>query len=397
MRKASNFRVAIFVRPTYGLVVIWIVALGVGLCLGWSGAYFIFHRRSARREAAARMAVEAQLRETTSEYQAVFRALPDLSFRINAKDQIVAYEAGRAADLYVPPSEFLGKTFQDVLPEDASKLIAPAVQRSREQNDLQVVEYPLTFPGETKFFEARILPILEDQLFMLVRDITDRKRNEAQIRASLHEKEVLLKEIQHRVKNNLEIIASLVDLQSNQVGDPIFLDLVSEIRNRVRSISLIHEQLYHSGDLGRIAFDVYVTELTRNLFHSYGIDPSKIRLETDLDPVLLALDAAMPCGLILSELVSNSLKHAFTPGKSGVVRVRLKKSAGEVELVIEDTGRGLGTAQPGKTLGLQLVDTLARQLGGVPEFRSTEGLTVRICFPYRDRTEVRHAGADSRR
>lgn len=373
------------------------VALSIGLCLGWGGAYFILHRRSVRREAAARMAVELQLRETTSEYQAVFRALPDLSFRINARDQIVAYEAGRAADLFVPPSEFLGKSFRDVLPDEANQIIEPAVNRSRMQKDLQVVEYPLRFPGETKFFEARILPILEDQLFMLVRDITTRKQNEAQIRASLHEKEVLLKEIQHRVKNNLEIIASLIDLQSSQVGDPIFLDLVSEIRNRVRSISLIHEQLYGSEDLGRIDFDVYVKELTRNLFHSYGIDPGRIRLETDLDPVPLALDAAMPCGLVLSELVSNSLKHAFAPGKRGVVRVSLKKRDGEVELVVSDTGRGLGSVQPGKTLGLQLVDTLAHQLGGAPEFRSTEGLTVRICFPYRDRPEVRHAGADSRR
>lgn len=372
-------------------------ALVVGLCLGWGAAYFILHRRSVRREALARQAVELQLRETTSEYQAVFRALPDLSFRINAKDQIVAYEAGRAADLYVPPSEFLGKTFHEVLPEEPSRLIEVAVDRSRENKDLQVVEYPLHFRGETKFFEARILPILEDQLFMIVRDITERKKNEAQIRASLHEKEVLLKEIQHRVKNNLEIIASLIDLQSSQVGDPIFLDLVSEIRNRVRSISLIHEQLYGSDDLGRIDFDIYVTQLSRNLFQSYGIDPAKIRLETRLDPVPLALDAAMPCGLILSELVSNSLKHAFSPGTSGVVRITLKREDGEVELMVADSGRGLGNVQPGKTLGLQLVDTLARQLGGVPEFSSTEGLTVRICFPYRDRTEVRNARADSRR
>jgi two-component sensor histidine kinase len=142
-------------------------------------------------------------------------------------------------------------------------------------------------------------------------DITNLKRATEQIAASLKEKEVLLKEIHHRVKNNLQIISSLLSLQSGYVEDKNTIEILKQCENRIASMALIHEHLYQSQDLARIDFADYVKTLTANLFSSYGIHSGDISLLVDVDNISLSIDAAIPCGLIINELVSNSLQHAF--------------------------------------------------------------------------------------
>jgi PAS domain S-box-containing protein len=218
-----------------------------------------------------------------------------------------------------------------------------------------------------------------------VQDTTDRKRAEEQIRNSLVEKEALLKEIHHRVKNNLQIVSSLLSLQAEYVTNEKALEALRESQNRVRSMAMIHRQLYNSGDLARIDFEHYVHDLADQIFRTYSLQAGKIRLELQIDPIPLGIDKAIPCGIIVNELISNCLKHAFTDRPSGVIRVSLRKVTGDsLELAVEDDGVGLPEEMDlgeSPSLGLRLVRTLAEQLRGTVDIRQGAGTSFTIRFP----------------
>jgi len=199
-------------------------------------------------------------------------------------------------------------------------------------------------------------------------DITDRKRSDEKIRASLKEKEVLLKEIHHRVKNNLQVISSLLNLQANQIRDKESAQVFRDSQSRVRAMSLVHERLYQSSDLARIDFAGYVQDVTRHLLRSYQSGPRGVKLKVDVDPVSFNIDTAIPCALIINELVSNSLKYAFPNGKDGEILIRLNQTDTEdLNLCISDNGIGFPADvswEKTDSLGLQLVRSLTDQLNG---------------------------------
>lgn len=218
-------------------------------------------------------------------------------------------------------------------------------------------------------------------------DITTHKRSEEQLRASLQEKEVLLREIHHRVKNNLQIISSLLRMQSRQSQEPETTKLLQECQDRVQSMAIIHEQLYQSPDFSQIDFGEYVQMLTNHLFRSYGVDQQTINLTIDTNGLFLTLNTAIPCGLIVNELVSNSLKHAF-PNATGTVLVQLQsvltESGSMMQLTIADTGIGIPKAldwQTNNSLGLRIVRNLAAQLRGTITLDRTYGTHFQITFP----------------
>src|SRR5262245_21427192 len=202
-----------------------------------------------------------------------------------------------------------------------------------------------------------------------ITDITERKRAEEQIKASLREKEVLLKEIHHRVKNNLQVICSLLNLQSGYVRDSKALALFRESESRIRSMAMIHEKLYQNESLSRVDFAEYLSSFSSLLFTTYVADPARVQLTTSLDPVFLDIDTALPLALIVNELVSNSLKYAYPDGRSGVVELSLRTDTeNQYTLSIRDHGVGLpdGLDLNNKdTLGLHLVNILTAQLGAV--------------------------------
>ena len=216
-------------------------------------------------------------------------------------------------------------------------------------------------------------------------ELTERERAEGQIRASLLEKEVLLKEIHHRVKNNLQIIASLLDLQARQIeGDHVTNEALVDSRNRVRSMALVHEHLYQTEDLAQIDLGQYLDELCRNLTSSYGAVARFVRLQTHVDDVAFDVDTAIPCGLIINELVSNALKYAFPDDRKGVLTVSLRGfETGVYELSVEDDGIGLPESvdiADSPSLGLQLVTALSRQIHGEISVDRTGGTHFRIRF-----------------
>ena len=214
--------------------------------------------------------------------------------------------------------------------------------------------------------------------------IAERKQSEARIRASLAEKEVLLKEIHHRVKNNMQVISSLVALQAERLPDAAMREVLQDVTHRVRSMALVHEKLYQSADMARVEFAEYAQSLLDYLWRTHGTTASGVRLALDLEPVPLSVNAAVPCGLILNELVSNALKHAFRDRAGGEVAVSLRGGPqGRVCLRVRDNGTGLPAGfdwRQADSLGLHLVQMLAGQLHATVEVSSKEGTEFAVTF-----------------
>ena len=204
-----------------------------------------------------------------------------------------------------------------------------------------------------------------------------------EISASLREKEVLMKEINHRVKNNLQIISSLLNLQSNGTGDPQITEVLQASQGRIRAMATIHEKLYQSEDLAQIDFGAYLKTLAADMRQSYGVDPNQVDLEVQAPKTLLGVDSAIPCGLIVNELVANSLKHAFPAGREGIIRVGISTDLDQHHLTIWDNGVGLPDGLDyahSQNLGLRLVNAWVEQLGGTIELRKDSGVEVTVSF-----------------
>jgi two-component sensor histidine kinase len=219
---------------------------------------------------------------------------------------------------------------------------------------------------------------------VLEEDIARRKRAEEQLQASLEEKEALLKEVHHRVKNNLQLISSLLSLQAARIAEPAVAELFAESRNRVRSMALVHENLYRAGNFARIAMATHIQNLCAHLTRAYGMNRRGVELAIRIGDVQLDMDRAVPCGLIVNELVSNALKHAFPDGRAGRVCIELQAFGGQQHvLVVGDNGVGLPADldyQRANSLGLQLVDDLTQQLHGNLRVNREGGTTFTITF-----------------
>jgi two-component sensor histidine kinase len=214
--------------------------------------------------------------------------------------------------------------------------------------------------------------------------VAERERAEETFKASLRQQEVLLREVHHRIKNNLQIISSLLDIQASSVEDPHIVEMFMDIQNRVISMALIHETLYQSGNLRMVNFGVYVRTLAEQIFRSYNVAMDRISLQIRADEVMLDTNQAIPCGLILNELLCNCLKHAFPGERGGEVHIELRSEAApQVTMLVRDNGigfpSGMDSSHP-ETLGLQLVYSLTEQLGGRLEIERNDGTTVKLTF-----------------
>ncbi len=217
----------------------------------------------------------------------------------------------------------------------------------------------------------------------LLGEIAERKIVEEALNKSLKEKDVLLKEIHHRVKNNLQIVSSLLSLQSQYIDDPDSVEIFTESQSRIKSMALIHEKLYQTGDLTRINLSEYTDKLVSDLFRSYSVNTYLVKYEVESKDILLDINTAIPCGLIINELVTNSIKHAFPHQRSGKIRIEIERQDHAFLLKVADDGVGLPEnldVKNAKTLGLQLVTNLTRQLDGVIKLDRKGGTCFEIKF-----------------
>jgi len=293
------------------------------------------------------------------------------------------------------PERLLGHPIIDRFHPDYRDQVRERIRLLNEEkkNVPRAEEVYLRLDGTAVDAEISAVPIKYRELdgaLVFVRDITERKKAEKILRASLREKEVLLREVQHRVRNNMQIISSLLNHQAGAISDPGLREVFRASQNRIKSIALIHEKLYRAGDLSRIDFADYIQSLVIHLFHVRRIDPMSLRYTLDLERIDLDVNVSIPLGLIVNELVLNSLQHAFPAGRKGEVFVRWTKSVeGIYSLQVRDDGIGF----PGgldlrsvKTLGLQIVQMLVEQINGDVIIETPPGTSITISFDeFRDR------------
>ncbi len=296
-----------------------------------------------------------------------------------------------------PPHEVIGQIYSSVYAKDQqSGLLATFRQRIGTNSIITHYEKKLRlWNGKELWLELSNSYVDADGengpfLLSIVRDISERKIVEEQIRSSLMEKEALLKELHHRVKNNMQIVSSLLHLQAQNILDETTAAPLRESQNRVKSMALVHEQLYQSNNLSEVNINAYIRQLTSRLLRSISGSKQNISIciEPENNTILMNIDTAIPIGLILNELITNALKYAFIGKENGEICIKIDKNSGNVyKMEVRDDGIGIPPEvdiTKTETLGLQLVQSLAAQLGGVSECISTSlGTTFTITFPER--------------
>ena len=330
-------------------------------------------------------------------------------FMLNPEGYILSWNAGAERMKGYKESEILGQHFSRFYTFEDVNAGHPAWGLARAEADGKFEDegWRLRRDG-SRFCASVLITRLEDKegklrgFSILTRDISERRQAQEELRRrehclreeleqrvdartlelqrSLVETTTLLKELHHRVKNNLQVVCSLLNMQIACAGaDSLSTRPLQDAHSRVLAMALIHEQIYQTETLADVDFHVYIKLLAERLFDAYCIDTSRIQLQMDLDVIHLTVDEAIPCGLILNELLSNSLKHAFPGGRKGVIRIRLRSFGdGFVELAVSDDGKGLPAGfqhDKSQSLGLQVVQTLVHQLRGNLSVSRDEGTT----------------------
>lgn len=299
-------------------------------------------------------------------------------------------------------TKLLGYKKEDLIGKLVKYLFADQTQKNGEKLFYDDHDSIINFETRLKSKNNEIIPVLLSKsviksddgnimgIVCIGNNIVEIKHAEEKIKASLEEKELLLRELHHRVKNNLQIILSLINLQSNGIKDQKDLEIFRESQSRVKSMAIIHEKLYESTDFANVNFEEYIQSLVRYLISYYSADLIKVEIDVEKD-IVLNMDTSVPCGLIINELVTNSIKHGFEGKNSGKIYIKLQSDDGCLTLIVGDDGiglpRGVDIENPQK-LGLQLVKSLTDQLDGKIEFDGSNGTEFTVQFReliYKDR------------
>lgn len=339
------------------------------------------------------------------QFKDIIEFLPDATFIIDKDKKVIVWNRAMEEMTGVSKKDIIGKDHSycsvlfygkpvpyiiDLLDADEQDIISRYDFIKRKGSALYgEVFTPALYNNTGAYVWAVASPLLDDDGNMVgaiesIRDITEHKRAEEKLRESLREKEVLLQEIHHRVKNNMQVISSLLNLQSEYVKDKESLEMFKESRDRIFSMAFVHEKLYQSEDLTKIDFDVYIKSLTRHIILTYRIDPCAVRLNVNCSDVFLDINKAVPCGLIINELISNSLKHAFPEGREGEITIDFHPDGdNRFKLVVSDNGVGFAEdvdSSDTETLGLHLISILVAQLKGTMEIARDGGTVFKITF-----------------
>lgn len=333
-----------------------------------------------------RIIITEKLHESEKTARGLLNSMTEAAFLMGLDGTIIAANDEFCRRLNIPKEHVVGTCSYDLIPPEIVFTRKSMVERVISTKE------PVLFEDirNGRHILNSIYPFFGDRgavekLSIFGYDITDQKKAEEKIRASLREKEALLKEIHHRVKNNMQIICSLLNLQSRHIHDEDMVNILRESQNRIKSMALVHEKLYRSEDFSKINFNIYVKTLIREIIHSYGERATKITVDLNIGRLFLGIDTAIPCGLIINELLSNAFNHAFQDRRKGRVCISLHaRTDGQYELDISDNGIGIPphiTPDTTESLGLRLVHILAKdQLRGTLELERTNGTAYRILF-----------------
>jgi PAS domain S-box-containing protein len=352
--------------------------------------------QEAERRLQEHQQVEAALRESQQLLQAILDAAPAYIYLKDKQGQYILVNHYCERILGLSQEQIVGKTDAELWPPEIAGVL--------QTNDKAALEAEIPLESEEMLPHQDGLQLLMSTKFPLSDatgkvyavggisiDITERKRAEAQLQASLQEKEVLIKEVHHRVKNNLQIISSLLDLQAQKIQDPTALEAFKESQKRIISIALIHEKLYIYDNLYTVNLLDYIQTLTTNILQAYPIYPSHISLQTYIENLSLEIDKLIPLGLIINELVSNALKHGFPENEKGSIWIYLTSKnltsadnkTAEITLIVGNNGikfQNIQEFQTTNSLGLQLVNILVHQLGGKIDILQNRGTEFNIRF-----------------
>lgn len=344
------------------------------------------------RDITQRKNAEVALRKSMHHQNLVMGSLPLVFYTTKASDDFANTWISEQVEEITgfPRSRFLndGMFWTSRLHPDDRDVVAAEYASIVQQKSLRMEYRWKCADGKYRWFIDRATTLYDenDQPLEAIGvwiDITDRKVAEDMVKASLHEKEIMLKEIHHRVKNNLQIISSLLNLQSQQIKDEKALEAFLESRNRVHSMALVHDKLYRSEDLAKVDFKGYIESMAQSLFRTYNTI-GNISLDVQIQNISLAIDTAIPCGLMMNELISNSLKHAFPDNRKGKITIKFQASKDHsYKLQFIDDGIGIPPHVDFNnltTFGIRLIQVLVEQLDGDLKIRRKNGTQVTISF-----------------
>jgi PAS domain S-box-containing protein len=328
---------------------------------------------------------------TEQKYHDLYKGLRDGSAAVDMNGTIIEFNSAFKNMLGYTDEEIYKLTYYDITPHKwhakEDKIIKEQVL-TRGYSNIYEKEYirknGTIFPVEIRTYLIENEKGRPEGMWAIVRDITERKQTEEKIKASLEEKKVLLKEIHHRVKNNLQIISSLLNLQAMRIKESKYKDIFTKSHDRIKAMALIHDNLYRSENLANIIFSDYIKTLISCLYNSYEIKSERIVPVVKVQEISIEVNTALYCGLIINELVTNALKHAFPKGRSGKITVIFRKTDNEIELEVSDNGIGIPDdfdIKSTDSLGLKLVRTLTlSQLSGKLFLDNTKGAHIKIIF-----------------
>jgi PAS domain S-box-containing protein len=372
------------------------------------------------RDISGRKHAEAALRASEERFRLLVEGVQDYAiYLLDPEGRIVTWNTGAERIKGYTAAEVLGRHFSQFFPPEEQARGTPVRLLAQAARDGHYVgEGWRVRQDGSRFWASVVITALREAegrlrgFAKVTRDSTERRAAEqareaanaelerrvaertaelqalnTRLEASLQEKEVLLKEIHHRVKNNLQVVLSLLSLQRDTMDDSRTLRFLQESERRIRAMALVHETLYETGDLGRVNLASYIPMLSTQLRRAYGVDARRIAVRLHVDEVALPIETAVPCGFILSELLSNCFKHAFSDGQTGGVTVTLTHDANHIILCVRDSGCGVPEdldVSHTESLGFQLVSALTDQLQGTLTLERDTGTAVTLTFPFPD-------------
>jgi PAS domain S-box-containing protein len=330
--------------------------------------------------------IEQRLRESERRYRSVVDTATDAIVTFNGEGNIVSWNEAASTIFGYPPDEALNRSFTIIMDEEMAEEFKSRMSQMVKTGISSVIGRMVEGQGNRK--DGSVFPMefavtsweIATGIFftIIARDISERVESQKKLKSALKEREALLQELNSRVTNNLAVISSIFLLQTEYLDNEQAVETLEKSQNRIKAMKLIHEHMYRNQDLTKIDAVAFAKDLTERLYKSLQIDRTKIDWFIHTDRFFLDLDRAVPCGLILNELISNSLQHAFPNGKSGLLSINFKTEKFLNSIIVSDNGIGLPDSPHFQGFGLKLVSTLAKQIDAIVEVSRDSGTTVKL-------------------